>query len=326
MSYDHLMRPDNAAQHLSGSLRAGTLTLFIGAGVSADMGLPNWHELVRRLLIKAKIKPDAISPTSSAAELQVVADRARRELGDRYLATVKESLYKDIKLPNQIPMSALLVSMGALMTGSRRGTVQRVVTFNFDCLLEWYVGLCGMVTRVIVEPPELEGSEDVRLYHPHGFLAHSPVRVKDSPSILLGLQSVNKRLGTDGDPWFELLRHQFRTSTCLFVGMSMDSFRDRAIGPLLTTVGEEVASSRPLAFWILADEACEPVSVDADLVASDNAEMLEAGVVPVRFGDYSSVPDFLLSICQKAGKAWCCNQLWDNHHLHWMPVMSIVMD
>jgi hypothetical protein len=162
---------------------------------------------------------------------------------------------------------------------------------NFDSVLEWSLTVHGLIWELVLEPPMLEGAADVRVYHPHGFLPHPDQGLEPSSFVTLGLDAVNRRLGTQGDPWFETTRRLLETSICLFVGMSLATFRDRAIAPHLIAVGERVMPARPLGFWIFAGGSA--------LSESERREVFEKGVVPLEMA-MAEVPRFLLGICQMA--------------------------
>lgn len=295
VDYEMLTDSAEARRFLARSLAEGNLTLFLGAGASAGAGLPDWSELVSRLCARAGI-PASVSKATAAPDLQALADDAEARIGDRglFLEYVTEALYESVELTDAQLDDRLLIALGAMMMGSRRGSVRRVVSFNFDSVLEWYVGLCGFVPRVAIKPTELEGAEDVRIYHPHGFLPHpSMASFGSSDFAIFGLESVNTRLGKTGDPWFELLRHLLRTSVCLFVGLSFRTFRDPALAPLITTVSSEVQRWRPLGFWTLCDAI--------DRTEEKKREMLRQAIVPLEI-EKEGVSQFLLEICQEASR------------------------
>ncbi len=297
MAIDHLTREEMAIPVLSSHLQAGTLVLFLGAGASLGAGLPDWYTLICRLCKAVGLPTDGITPASSADALQTAADDVRSRMKDDadFVQLVNRSLYEGVTLSPALLRDDLLIALGALMMGSRRGKVSRVVTFNFDSVLEWYMSLCGMVPRAILLPPTLEGAEDVRVYHPHGFLTHPDQKLSDSTFVILGLDAVNKRLGTSGDVWFEMLRHLLRSGLALFIGVSPTTFRDRALAPLLVTVGEELRTTRPTAFWLMV---CNTNDYD-----KYRGEFLRHNVVPLHMDGKDKVPPFLLSICQAAAQS-----------------------
>jgi hypothetical protein len=306
MAIDHLTDRAAAISFLSGALSDGTLALFLGAGASTGADLPQWPELIRRLQKKSGVTGAPISDGARAETLQKAADEIREKIPDRrtFARAVNDALYEGVELSAKLLQSELLIAIGALLAGSRRGSVSRVVTLNYDSSLEWYIRLYGLVARVVSRHPTLEGSEDVRIYHPHGFLPHADMKMNPSDFVILGFEDVNLRLGTPGEPWFELMRHTFNTSVCLFMGLSFRSFEDRAIAPLIAATKETLRVAedpRPTGFWL-----CEqPDPVDPDSTATLDAmrkDFLRANVVPIFWRDPSEVTAFLLGICTEAAK------------------------
>ncbi len=295
MDIDHLANRETAIEYLGGCLGAGTLVLVLGAGTSATSGLPDWHTLIAAMCkeVDSKVR---VKRSDSADRLQGVADSLRSEHFAKdepgFVSLVKKCLYSDKPLPSAVLRDPLLIAMGALMTGSRRGSVRRVITLNFDCVLEWYLGLHGLVPRIVHSLPHLEGAEDIRIFHPHGFLPHPGMHLADSGFVVLGLDAIDKRLGTPGEPWMEVTRHAFRTGVCLFIGLSMRSFRDRAIAPLLKTIAPELAN-RPTGFWLFSRAASDV----------DRRELLRHNVVPVVLRGRPDYPEFLLQICRASANA-----------------------
>jgi hypothetical protein len=272
----------------------GTLVPFLGAGVSSGARLPGWRSLVESLRNKVGLSNDGLD--SSADSLERAADEVRRKYypdDERGFAElVQACLYHGISLDDSILGDRLLTSLAALMMGTRRGSVKRVVTFNFDSVLESYINLYGFVPRVVIQPPVDEGSEDVTLYHPHGFLPHPDLKINGSNFVILGSRAINLRLGKPHDPWRETLHHVLSTGVGLFVGLSEHSFLDRALAPVLTAVGEELKERRPTGFWLLK-------SGDADAANVDD-EFLGCNIIPLRLPSYEDIPKLLLDVCQRA--------------------------
>jgi hypothetical protein len=257
------------------------------------MGLPEWIDFVNGIREKVQLGPVPVSPVPNAEELQTAADEVREKCAsdDEYLQLLKECLYGNLhELSSAALRNDLLAALGAMLMGSKRGNIRRVVTLNFDSMIEWFLSMYGFVTRVVYSLPELEGSEDVRVYHPHGFLPHDSLNLQNSDFVILGLDSVNKRLGTPGEPWFEMTRHVLKTGVCLFLGLSYRSFLDRSLAPLLTATGESLREQRPTGIWVLKDRIDE----------SKKQQFLRNNVVPLVLDTPEAIIDFLLGICRKA--------------------------
>lgn len=307
MDIEHLMYKPRAIEHLSVQLNRGTISLFLGAGISKGIGLPDWPELIESLNIEYHKSTNKkfdintyqplVSVDSTAIELQEIADDIITRVNniEKFHDILQKALY-----PENISFNAdsnffnqkLLSAIGALMIGSKRGRVKNVITFNFDNILEWYLNIFGYIAKIIYKLPKLEGDEDVRIYHPHGFIPHPDMNLKRSDFSILGLNSVSKRLGEQGDPWFEKTRHLMRASTCLFVGMSERTFKDMAIAPLINTVGQEVRAERPLGFWIIYGK----------LKDNQRNNFLKNNVVPIELNTENEITDFIFSICQESAK------------------------
>jgi len=296
MDFDYLTEYDRAVEFLADSLSAGTLVLFLGAGVSSGARLPDWRALVESMRTEVGLPNDDLS--SAADSLERAAEEIRRRFypdDERGFAElVQKCLYRGTSLDDSVLGDRLLTALGALLMGSRRGSVRRIVTFNFDSVLESYIWLNGLVPQVVLQPPVDEGAEDVRLYHPHGFLPHPDLKIKGSGFVILGSRSINLRIGEPYNPWIELLRHTLSTGVGLFVGLSEHSFRDRALAPLLTAVGMGLSARRPTGFWVLKKENANDSEVDK--------EFLDCNIVPLRVPSLAEVPKLLLEICQRAAQ------------------------
>ncbi len=293
--WDELTYAPRAAQFLADHLQRGTLVVFLGAGASQGMGLPSWVDFVNNARRIKGLEDVALSPEPTAEVLQAGSDEVREACGSdlAYMQLLKECLYKDLpELSWGLLRNDLLTALCALLMGSKRGNVRRVVTLNFDSMLEWFLSMYGFIARVVYKLPQLEGAEDVRIYHPHGFLPHKSLNLKDSDFVLLGLDSVNGRIGRLGDPWFELSRHLLRSGVCLFVGLSERTFQDRALAPLLADVGGAIQGERPTGIWILV----------GDVGARTKQAFLRNNVVPLVFTKKAEVSTFLLDICKEAAK------------------------
>jgi hypothetical protein len=298
------MNEQYAIDVLAESLNNGTLVLFLGAGVSSGASLPEWPDLIKSMRAEKGLSSDNLSDTPDA--LQDAADEVETKFfpNDRkgFAELVRKHLYKDVKLDESLLSDRGLIALGALMTGSRRGSVNRVVTLNFDCILEWYLSLCGLIPRVVLQSPAAEGREDVRVYHPHGFLPHNDLPADSSNFVMLGLKSINQRLSDPNDDWSTLLRHVLTSGTALFVGLSERSFRDRALAPWLEYAANKNrirCPDLPTGFWVLKLEDGKKTAQEIELMEQ---KFLASRIVPLRQTNAEMIPSLLLRICQKAAQ------------------------
>lgn len=282
-----------ATSLLSEHLQKGTLVLFLGAGISSSMGFPDWVTYVN--MLREVVKLPKLRKSASAVDLQIAADEVQDKFPNiiDFHSLLKECLYRNMSvLTSDVLVNKLLVAIGALLMGSKRGSVQRVVTLNFDSLMEWYLSLYGFVVRVVDQLPDLEGGEDVRIYHPHGFLPHPILQgYQNSTDVILGFTSVNERIGTPGDLWLEMLRHIISNGMCLFIGMSENSFNNNPLSILFTNIGKQHENIRPTGIYVLSGK---------NISLTTKKQFLRHNMVPLVIEKYENIPGFLLGICQKA--------------------------
>ncbi len=275
---------------LGEQLALGRLTVILGAGVSFGFGLPSWQELIECM------EAELGMPTPSAAlNFEQRADRilhsgcndSETQLAD----LARLCLYRNYKDTfSALSDWPLMRALGALMMASARGSVSAVISFNFDDLLERYLEFHGFVVRRVGRLPEWAGREDVTVYHPHGLLPSRDIDAT-TPIVLASVQ-FERIIGMASDKWQQLMLVTMRAHTCLFVGLSGDDKRLKAV--LEDVGGSHVSQEGRDAFWgvrfALEGDAQEPM-------------WRERGVFQHTIGSHAELPDVLLEICQLASRA-----------------------
>jgi hypothetical protein len=282
-----------AIEELSTHFYNGTLSLFLGAGVTKDFGLPNWNMLITRMYEKSGL--GKIPHTTNAESLQHCADKVRElyKQEDDFKKLLIDCLYEKITLSSVLKSNnKLLPSIGTLLMGNRQGKIQRVMTLNFDCILEWYLSSYGYQVRVIHTLPSLEGLEDVRLYHPHGFLPHPSLNYISASAgePILGFNSVNKRIANTDDKWSIFTRHLIESSLCIFIGLSEETFNDRSFFPIVKRANEEIIENRPTGFWLFKE---------GEISSENQISMENEKIVPLNFSKFDDIAEFLTKICNR---------------------------
>lgn len=283
-----LAHPDEAAKYLGDHLFRGSLALVLGAGVSKPLGLPSWEELLMACFKQVKEPAYKGSDLELAAtHLSEVCDRKRLDVKE----VVRTCLYPAKRLsPLSLMGSKRMGALGAMLMGSRRGTVKDVLTFNFDSALEEYLLLHGYVVHVVTELPALIGSEDVTVFHPHGYLPSNGGPGISTEDIVFTKESVLQRTGDTQNSWWGVLRELVRSKVLLLLGISEDTAIGNALGPMLTHEAGQISPSRPSAFWVAANSP-KP---------GFGTVLRKANVVSVAVGAHEKVDDFLLAICREA--------------------------
>ncbi|ERJ87064.1 hypothetical protein HMPREF1990_01881 [Porphyromonas gingivalis W4087] len=297
--FSELKDRDFAVDYLAGHLIEGTIVLFLGAGASKGFGLPSWIELANKLrdeINKLRDKENHLHPIPEDSSVETV------QLGiDEDLDVIKHDEHRKIELISDLlyPSSLtafkaynnnLLVALSSLLIGRRRGHINKVVTYNYDSMLEWFLSLFGFRVNIIHELPSLEGSEDVRIYHPHGYIPHPMMGSHNSSKFLVfGMHDANKRL-REGEKWRQKTKEIMASGVCLFVGMSGNSLTDRSISPIISEVGEMVKNERPLGIWVYKD----------DLTPSKDKEFLRNNIIAIPIQQEDDICDFVLEISRKS--------------------------
>lgn len=286
--------PDQAIDFLAHHLRDGSLALALGAGVSRHLSLPRWFELVNGCSKEASLPAtfgkstpaDALCERMEAIEKKTSPDgKAGKGQFPAYRNLVKRALYKGINFDN-ILNGELLMAIGALLMGSKRGSITEIITFNFDDVLEWYLRLHGYTVNVISGLPALRTNADVTIYHPHGFLPFHP-DFRDSDFLLFSKRSYDKKLGDSVEPWTEITKALLKSKVTLFVGLSGD---DQTFGPIFDNVHTSLGTSRPTGVWMFTKK---DKTERLDQIEDRNFIVLE-------FDKHEDWPAFLLKICQRA--------------------------
>lgn len=287
---EQLRDPLVAAQALGSYLRHGQLGLFLGAGISAGLGLPQWGELVAACEVAASLAVGR--PDDTAESFLRRMDAVRLASGDRFLGLVRTCLYGDDLVrartyPSEIVNLPMLGALGALVMSSSRGSVADVFTLNFDDVLDWYLHLHGFRSQSIGSLPQLvDGAADVRIYHLHGYLPLNE-RHESSPSIVLTRQQFVGRLAEDSaEPWPALMLTTLMSKVLLIAGTSLN---DVDVAQLVERARRRVDGRRPLAF-----------ALTVGLDEQQAQVLMESTVVPVTLGSHAEVPEFLLSVCRQA--------------------------
>jgi hypothetical protein len=282
------------ADHLGAQMIRGRLALLLGAGVSIPFGLPSWSELLVRLYATV----GALPPKNRDVKRQ--ADHFRRKFCDndeqRLAEAVRSVLYKGAKTSaNKLRRNATISALGALVMASKRGSVSNVITFNYDDLLEQYLGFFGFVATSVYDEIHWAADADVVIYHPHGFLP-AETRATASKDIVLGQRSYTRLAAQERNFWRQELLTVLRTHICLFVGLS-------GLDEHLELLLEQARSAHA----ILRETPTQPYwgvsfALDSDEISPDEWE--ERGIWCHRVTSYEKdLPTLIFEVCQAAAKA-----------------------
>lgn len=272
---------------LATQLTLGRIALFLGAGVSAALGLPTWATLVQRMYASAsRDPPDA--PLDLA--VQLFLDRVCNNDRARFRAAVREALYDGFQpRPERAP--PLLTALAALTMASQRGRASQVVSYNFDDLLESYLEWHGFVVASIASDRAWMDTADVRIYHPHGLLPYDPSLRESSTDIVLDRTSFDAMATEAGARWRQTLGGIARSHSCIFVGLSGG---DRGLTSMLAQAWRDhAAAAEGLPYM-----GVRFATTDDGL----NGVWANGGVFTVAVASHDAIAPYLMQICQEAAQ------------------------
>jgi hypothetical protein len=206
-----------------------------------------------------------------------------------FLEAVRRALYDGVGADFQsLRQNNTLGAIGSLVMASQRGSASRVITFNFDDLLERYLRYHGFVVLSAGTERHWGGAGDVTVLHPHGILPFEG----SIPAQELIFDRVSYSKAIDPTrPWRQEILSTMRTHTCIFVGLSGN---DNNLHSMLVTCKDSHASREENSlFWGITFNTKD----DEVLASSWN----EVGVFYRRVTDYEhALPDILFRVCQGA--------------------------
>jgi hypothetical protein len=320
------------ASQIGRVLNEGSLSLFIGTGLSKVVSLPMWKELNRNIVQNAadvlkeqfgvlwtpelqrrlptvEQMDDARDPLKTLDLVEEVCSccetlkRYGSANSDNFVGNapswhllVRRALYGDRKRYEFDEMfHSELVSLCSLLTGGRRGLIREIVTFNYDDLLESYLRLHGHPYHVVTPlPNQLTPNYCTVLYHPHGYLPLEDAKPRTSSFLVLSKRSYNHMFSGTGE-YASLWRNLIKWMLTVRIGLFVG-----------TSGNDDI-------FNLYFDEALKLCNPSQDgrplafaLLVGDGylapSEWLKRRVVPLEFSDATAVAKFLSVVCQQAAE------------------------
>ncbi|GHT06354.1 hypothetical protein FACS189423_11260 [Bacteroidia bacterium] len=271
-------------KYLANQLNKGRLCIVLGAGISSSFGLPNWEKLIKNLY-------DAKGLTRTSSDLMVAAEDYKRQNPVTYVSDVQAALYKDSVIDfKELSSHHALAAIGALVMASKRGSSSKVITFNFDNVLELYLNYFGFVSSSQYEEKHWATNADVEIYHPHGFLSHDG-KIMSYP--ILDQKSYSQNIGNRTKLWNVHSISNMLTHTCLFIGLSGNDLNLDSMIQTIIDKDNHKSIQDGYPYW------------GVSFINDDNkkTQWTDRKIFPFKVNsDFSNLPDFLFSIAQQAAQ------------------------
>ncbi len=202
---------DKIIQGAKDALKNNKISLFLGAGVSADAGVVTWDNLLQQLCIKKGL---------SKIDCDIESTVKGRYIIDAYKNinnTIPDDFYRDMRsiLYAKTRTSKLIKSIATLITSSN---IESIISYNYDDLLEQEINnYFNKHCDSVYDKTSPNDSNNLLVYHVHGYI---PEKGKWS-SIVLGEREYHK-IYQESYNWSNVEQlHALCRSTCFFIGLSM---------------------------------------------------------------------------------------------------------
>lgn len=213
--------------------RTGKLMLFVGAGVSANLGLPNWHVLIAHIAEELGYDPKIFSTYGTPLALAEFYKKKKGGLG-QLRSWMDREWHKSTTDVSKSDIHRLIT----------QGNFSRIYTTNYDRWLEYAHDAFGVGYDKIASVADLVSVTDGRRQI---IKFHGDFDADDS--IVLDETSYFQRLDFD-TPLDIKLRNDVLGSSVLFIGYSLTDVNIRLLFYRLTEMWgrSPLASARPKSY------------------------------------------------------------------------------
>jgi len=280
-------------KNIASYLKQGKVLLVLGSGVSKPLNLPMWEELLLKMYEKRGKKLNSKISLGKAAK--ILRDSEFKKNEEDFRKEIQNVLYDGFNTGFEgLMTNSLLPSIGAMVMASQRGSSSRVITFNFDNVLELYLQYHGYTLNSCIVDKHWENNSDVHIYHPHGFIPAPPENPYNESQLIFDSLDFLTRIKNPVHPWNKKLTSLMASHFCIFIGLSGDD--DSLTSLLLEANQNHVLTQNKSPYWGVCFQGSEN-------------EMTELNWgehrVFVNQVDYkkNEIAKFLFSVCQKAANS-----------------------
>ncbi|WP_424355848.1 SIR2 family protein [Methanobacterium sp. MBAC-LM] len=286
---------------LQHAFKHSNLVLCLGAGVSIDEGLPNWKNLIERLITDS-IKEnhnktigslDLDSNVEFKSFSYITMGRfIKKALKSGFYNKFRKLLYQDYVYSIK-PNSILYHVTDLCKPVLGKTIVHSIITYNYDDVLEYYLEKKGIKKDIIYREYEVPKNRKLPIYHVHGFL---PQKGKITPEMENSIVFEEKEYHTQyKDPysWQNLIQlNLLKEKTVLFVGLSMNDPNLRRLLDIAKSYSKDIKH-----FAIIKDHWETKSEKLANIYRSMEEDVFEElGVNVIWFRDYSEINEIITEI------------------------------
>lgn len=210
----------------------GRVTLFLGAGVSRDAGLPAWDSLLKDLLNEYQQKKKSSigqnnykSVTDQCANSSIITARYIRTGLDlsskdyKFIQMIHQSLYKQKGQTHPL-IDAIAEAVRKYHQANLNYGIESIITYNYDDLVEQALDKRNVKNLSVYESNRVMQNE-FPIYHVHGIIPEQLGSKAITPTAILCEEDYHE-VYRDAYLWSNIEQlHALNRNTCFFIGLSM---------------------------------------------------------------------------------------------------------
>lgn len=250
--YEHLLKHySRPIVHMRSQYAVRKLGLMFGAGVSKDLGIPNWDDLLKRIAKNTggnALIASQDQRSSIPSKIQLLFEDYRTKRADTEEAggagncpsplmdprtkkwwhhKIWEALYQDLKIKDEQKVAEVHPYLGAYIKAIQQSRM--TINYNFDDFIERMLADANRQNG----KPVGEGyesvwdinlqfkSDAVVIYHPNGFLPRGSLD-RRSDWLVFSEDEYADQLIHSMTGYFSSLAHHLSKNTCLLIGLSLE--------------------------------------------------------------------------------------------------------
>lgn len=207
------------ARHAFASER---VTLFLGAGVSVDAGLPKWDQLLAGMFKRKGHKPFEYISETHASDVVNACNNSSIVVG-RYAFNGYGSMskfserIKDVLYENQHDSNLVETLCEAITSPKGIKNIAHVITYNYDDLVETGLEEIGYYDYYSIYGKNRDATKHLPIYHVHGMISQRGI----SSTPILSEKDYHE-LYKNNHNWANVVQlYAMNNTTCFFIGLSM---------------------------------------------------------------------------------------------------------
>lgn len=292
---------------LKGALIDNQLTLVCGAGISRDLSIPTWNELLVNILndvysndcdLSTENKVSAKSLLSLMPQSNLILGKyLKLILKDDFNKTVQKHLYLkynffyEFETNNHNLETNIMKAIVELSRPKRSGKrLASIITFNFDDLIERTLSNHNIEHTSIWKEGQTYGIDELPIFHVHGFLPNE--REVEEPNLVFSEEAYHSQF-IDPYSWSNLIQlNLFSTNVCLFVGLSLS---DPNLRRLLDISWRR---NQRCKHYIIMKKTPQKNKTDEIVTMLFEQDANSLGLNVIWCSDFSEIPSILLKIAK----------------------------